>query len=422
MEKEFIPYKQALALKELGFEEGFMFAHYDYNGKLTPDKLYSINFCSTSGNQAYKGFIKDSEQAKLYGEFCSAPTFSQAFRWFREKYGLIGFISFNEKSTFRIETLPHSNIKLNSYKEKYFDNNGKMWNTYEEAELECIKKLIEIVKNIHVLPTPKPSRLGYIFESEDYHIFTNGENPNDIADNLANYRNIYITSDEEIKEGDWLLIIDDFETYVHKYKGDNLPTTYHKKIILTTDPDLIKDGVQAIPNEFLEWFVKNPSCEYVFISNDFEQVNQDNPILRGSTNVIHKYKIIIPKEEQSYICPKTNQNCDDEMCDSASNCNIDNPLITDSKELSFEEISNQFHQIAKDYKDEFNDDETKISKTYSDNQETIPKQETLEEAAERILNLSELDGFRDFHLRQDLYTAFICGVKYEQKKNFNYEK
>lgn len=50
------------------------------------------------------------------------------------------------------------------------------------------------------------------------------------------------------------------------------------------------------------------------------------------------------------------------------------------------------------------------------------KKETLEEAAERILNLSELDGFRDFHLRQDLYTAFICGVKYEQKKNFNYEK
>ena len=36
-----------------------------------------------------------------------------------------------------------------------------------------------------------------------------------------------------------------------------------KKIILTTDPDLIKDGVQAIDDEFLEWFVKNPSCESV---------------------------------------------------------------------------------------------------------------------------------------------------------------
>jgi hypothetical protein len=35
-----------------------------------------------------------------------------------------------------------------------------------------------------------------------------------------------------------------------------------KKIILTTDQDLIENGVQAIEDEFLEWFVKNPTCEY----------------------------------------------------------------------------------------------------------------------------------------------------------------
>jgi hypothetical protein len=73
------------------------------------------------------------------------------------------------------------------------------------------------------------------------------------------------------------------------------------KVILTTDPKLIKDGVQAVPDEFLEWFVKNPSCEEVFIADDYEQVNQDNPILRGSTNVIHKYKIILPKEEPKKV-------------------------------------------------------------------------------------------------------------------------
>jgi hypothetical protein len=67
-----------------------------------------------------------------------------------------------------------------------------------------------------------------------------------------------------------------------------------KKIILTTDPDF---GVQSIDDEFLEWFVKNPSCEEVFITDDYEQINQENPITRGSTNVIHKYKIIIPQEE-----------------------------------------------------------------------------------------------------------------------------
>lgn len=78
--------------------------------------------------------------------------------------------------------------------------------------------------------------------------------------------NIYITNDEEVKEGDWLLIIDDFETYAHKHKGDNLPTTYHKKIILTTDQKLQKDGVQAMHNIFpikelqerLEYLKNNP--------------------------------------------------------------------------------------------------------------------------------------------------------------------
>jgi hypothetical protein len=70
-----------------------------------------------------------------------------------------------------------------------------------------------------------------------------------------------------------------------------------KKIILTTDQDLINDGVQAIDDEFLQWFVKNPTCEEVYTTDDYEQVNQDNLITRGSTNVFHKYKIIIPKEE-----------------------------------------------------------------------------------------------------------------------------
>ncbi len=37
-------------------------------------------------------------------------------------------------------------------------------------------------------------------------------------------QNIYITNDEEIEDGDWVLIIDDFETYIHEHKGDNLPT------------------------------------------------------------------------------------------------------------------------------------------------------------------------------------------------------
>jgi len=44
------------------------------------------------------------------------------------------------------------------------------------------------------------------------------------------------------------------------------------------------------------------------------------------------------------------------------------------------------------------------------------KQETLEEAAERLLNFNELDSFRDFHYKQELYNTFIIGIKYQQEQ------
>ena len=72
--------------------------------------------------------------------------------------------------------------------------------------------------------------------------------------------NIYITSDEEIKEGDWRCDIE--LNRIEKGKETGTFKNW-KKIILTTDADLIADGVQAIDDEFLEWFVRNPSCEWV---------------------------------------------------------------------------------------------------------------------------------------------------------------
>jgi hypothetical protein len=72
---------------------------------------------------------------------------------------------------------------------------------------------------------------------------------------------IYITSDEEIKEGDWAINLKSSSVYSIFILNEIV--NYEKKIILTTDQDLIKDGVQAIDDEFLKWFVKNPSCEFV---------------------------------------------------------------------------------------------------------------------------------------------------------------
>jgi hypothetical protein len=90
---------------------------------------------------------------------------------------------------------------------------------------------------------------------------------------------IYITSNEEIKDGDWLIVNDEDvmqmkSSYDNDMSGEDIwvgdslngYATYKnncKKIILTTDDQLIQNGVQAIDDEFLEWFVKNPSCEWV---------------------------------------------------------------------------------------------------------------------------------------------------------------
>ena len=149
------------------------------------------------------------------------------------------------------------------------------------------------MKNRYILPTDKPSRL-YLGNNGNFVFGMTQTSIQSRNDDFTN-QNIYITSDEQLKYKDYYTVDGKKIYYCNTLNPSR--NNHDKKIILTTDQDLIKDGVQAIDDEFLEWFVKNPSCEEVFLTNDFEQVNQDNPILRGSTNVVHKYKIIIPKEE-----------------------------------------------------------------------------------------------------------------------------
>ena len=146
----------------------------------------------------------------------------------------------------------------------------------------------KIMKNVHVLPTEKPSRV-YLIKSNN-RLGITSDNP-EFTENFGSgtqNQNIYITSDEEIKEGDW--IYDASEMSVIKCPQMIKPsyfTQFCKKTILTTDQDLIKDGVQAIDDEFLEWFIKNPSCE---------EVDVKNPLIANVSDF--GYKIIIPKEEE----------------------------------------------------------------------------------------------------------------------------
>jgi hypothetical protein len=164
------------------------------------------------------------------------------------------------------------------------------------------------MKNIHLITTDKPSRLHEFGD-----IWFSHKEPKEC---FRNY-NIFITSDEEIKEGDITIYGKSLflvENILHrsgpfrhlnpeiKIQGRFLPDmtigkfdslTPLKKIILTTDQSL--NGIQAIDDNFLEWFVKNPSCERVKV--------RKNPKVhfiekgKGVKGFNQGYKIIIPQEK-----------------------------------------------------------------------------------------------------------------------------
>ena len=131
MEKEFVPYEQALALKELGFDEP-CFGLYE-NGKLGYSFSTSQGIITPISYRTNSKFVEHI----LTKEDCTAPTFSQAFRWFREKYQIDSWIYPNLNGLYSVSKVRRG-VGLGKVSE---------YQTYEEAELECLKKLIEIVKN-----------------------------------------------------------------------------------------------------------------------------------------------------------------------------------------------------------------------------------------------------------------------------------
>jgi hypothetical protein len=138
MEREFVPYNQALKLKELGFDEPCFDRFYtkpqskmfgvDEKGRHYPIK-----------NTSKKLYIMGEDFVLNDSNVISAPTYSQAFRWFREKYNLYHTIDKQGYWFFQIK------------KDEGFGDLTEVivsydYNSYEEAELACLEKLIEIVE------------------------------------------------------------------------------------------------------------------------------------------------------------------------------------------------------------------------------------------------------------------------------------
>jgi hypothetical protein len=120
MNKEFIPYEEALALKELGFNEPCL-AFYTYEGKFSNELSFN----------EYKNTALKT----------SAPLYQQAFKWFREKYNWHHQIKIDDKSYYFYDCISN---KVGNHNIVIQREHSK---TYEDSELECLKKLIGIVKN-----------------------------------------------------------------------------------------------------------------------------------------------------------------------------------------------------------------------------------------------------------------------------------
>ena len=128
--KDFIPYEESLALKELGFNEPCL--------KFYANKKLVLALDTDNGDI-------NSKLNQYNPLYVSAPTFSQAFRFFREKYGLrnrnYGSLNYSGTISEYFEILQYAKGTSDKVLSIIV---GSL--TYEEAELECLKRLIEIVK------------------------------------------------------------------------------------------------------------------------------------------------------------------------------------------------------------------------------------------------------------------------------------
>jgi hypothetical protein len=240
------------------------------------------------------------------------------------------------------------------------------------------------MKNLHILPTDKPSRLF----KDDFGKLIYSINM-DQEQNHFEPQHLFITSDEEIKFNEYVIQVNFEKTNTQvircttefqvKIANDEDGSFTKKKIILTTDQDLIKDGVQAIDDKFLEWFVKNPSCENVKVELieeipsgfTFGMFGNDEP----PTELV--YKIIIPKEEQC-TCKEHDPYC----CQIHGNC----PTCVKKEK---------------------------------------PKQETPEEAAERLYPIpkggSIWNPSEDDCIKANKQEGFIEGTKWQAERMYSEE-
>ena len=262
------------------------------------------------------------------------------------------------------------------------------------------------MKNIHLIPTDKPSRLQLNVNTKTLILFNNIQSNNESAHLTT--QNIFITSDEEIKEGDWFIfgVNESVLRMLEAACKANIKYNGAKKIILTTDQGLIKDGVQAIDDEFLEWFVKNPSCEEVEVESGLFFYRDGEDI---------RYKIIIPKQEPKKVLTEEdifNQKDIDAVTDYINKEQQKQHLIDMMESDEELELYDESREIK--LKDVFNDEKKENIKKFIDEIENPSEpNKALIDAARRYIAGDNYNRY---------YDDFIEDAKWQQERMYSEEE
>lgn len=120
MKKDIILFKQAFELKQLGFDEEC----FAFHQAIVPESVHLVPCWEVI-------------QSVLAETDCVAPTYSQAFRWFRDKHKLTSWVYNSDVDKFFYTILQNGRIV----------KAHESFKSHEEAETACLDKLLEIAKN-----------------------------------------------------------------------------------------------------------------------------------------------------------------------------------------------------------------------------------------------------------------------------------
>lgn len=130
IENNFVPYQIALDMKSIGFDES-CFNEFFRSGNLRyKEVVYSKDMRNITSST-----LTNSELNTL--DIITAPLYQQAFKFFREEYKLDNWVYKSRDGAYFCSILKGSRYLYPSIE----------FTSHEEAELACLRKLIEIVQN-----------------------------------------------------------------------------------------------------------------------------------------------------------------------------------------------------------------------------------------------------------------------------------